>query len=217
MIATLDSVGLLKAIIDDPQDDLPRLAFADWCEENGDDTRAEFIRVQVELAAMPECRHEPPKGAGGQMGWMCSRCDQREFLQYRAGDLKNATRSTPWSHLDIVPGYSAGWFWRRGFLAEIRCPLVAWLQHGQALAAAHPLERAELSGCEPLFAFETWRLWRQREDVPPDGSDLPGEVFGLLEGGVLVEGSTSVWREYPTEEAAVDALSAALIANARSK
>lgn len=47
-----DEEALLRAIADEPHDDLPRLAYADWLEENGDLDRAEFIRVQCRLAEM---------------------------------------------------------------------------------------------------------------------------------------------------------------------
>ena len=40
----------LEAICATPQDDTPRLVYADWLDEHGDPARAEFIRVQVELA-----------------------------------------------------------------------------------------------------------------------------------------------------------------------
>ena len=45
--------GLLADILADPADDTPRLVLADWLEEFGDEkdrTRAEFVRVQCELA-----------------------------------------------------------------------------------------------------------------------------------------------------------------------
>ncbi len=41
--------ALLAAVCAAPDDDLPRLVFADWCDENGAADRAEFIRVQIEL------------------------------------------------------------------------------------------------------------------------------------------------------------------------
>jgi uncharacterized protein (TIGR02996 family) len=41
--------ALLAAVCAAPDDDLPRLVYADWCEENGQPERAEFIRVQIEL------------------------------------------------------------------------------------------------------------------------------------------------------------------------
>jgi uncharacterized protein (TIGR02996 family) len=40
--------ALLQAILDDPDDDALRLVFADWCEENGQADRAEFIRLQLQ-------------------------------------------------------------------------------------------------------------------------------------------------------------------------
>ena len=41
--------ALLRAVCENPDDDLPRLVFADWCDENGEPERAEFIRTQIEL------------------------------------------------------------------------------------------------------------------------------------------------------------------------
>ena len=41
--------ALLRAVCENPDDDLPRLVFADWCEENGEPERADFIRTQIEL------------------------------------------------------------------------------------------------------------------------------------------------------------------------
>jgi uncharacterized protein (TIGR02996 family) len=39
---------LLAAIRANPDDDAPRLVFADWLEENGEPDFAEFIRVEIE-------------------------------------------------------------------------------------------------------------------------------------------------------------------------
>src|SRR4051794_5039051 len=44
--------ALLQAILDSPDDDLPRLAYADWLEENGDEldrARGELIRLELRL------------------------------------------------------------------------------------------------------------------------------------------------------------------------
>ena len=50
-----DATALLAAIRAAPDDDAPRLIYADWLDEHGQPERAEFIRVQIELA-----RHESP-------------------------------------------------------------------------------------------------------------------------------------------------------------
>lgn len=52
--------SFLAAIIADPQEDAPRLIFADWLEEHGERDRAEFIRVQCELAMTPESPIKTP-------------------------------------------------------------------------------------------------------------------------------------------------------------
>lgn len=44
--------AFLADIIEHPDDDAPRLIYADWLDDNGDPARAEFIRTQVALAAM---------------------------------------------------------------------------------------------------------------------------------------------------------------------
>jgi uncharacterized protein (TIGR02996 family) len=64
--------ALFRAILDAPEDDLPRLAFADWLEEHGQADRAEFIRVQIERE---------------RLGRPADRC--------HFGDSRNTARLTP--------------------------------------------------------------------------------------------------------------------------
>lgn len=45
-----DDESFLVGICRNPDDDVPRLVYADWLEERGQAERAEFIRVQIELA-----------------------------------------------------------------------------------------------------------------------------------------------------------------------
>jgi uncharacterized protein (TIGR02996 family) len=42
--------ALLRAVCENPDDDTPRLVFADWLQENGEEARAEFIRLQCRWA-----------------------------------------------------------------------------------------------------------------------------------------------------------------------
>ena len=46
--------GFLQDILAHPDDDAPRLIYADWLDEQGESERAEFIRVQIALARMDE-------------------------------------------------------------------------------------------------------------------------------------------------------------------
>ena len=45
-----DAAPLLAAIASDPEDDLPRLVYADWLDETGQPDRAEFVRLQCHSA-----------------------------------------------------------------------------------------------------------------------------------------------------------------------
>jgi uncharacterized protein (TIGR02996 family) len=67
--------AFLRAVIEAPDDDTPRLVYADWLDDHGDPDRADFIRVQCALDKMPagdprrpalEQREKEPLG---QYGW----------------------------------------------------------------------------------------------------------------------------------------------------
>jgi uncharacterized protein (TIGR02996 family) len=49
-----DEDGFLQSILDDPDDDTPRLVYADWLDENGEPARGAFIRAQCRLARLEE-------------------------------------------------------------------------------------------------------------------------------------------------------------------
>lgn len=44
---------LMRAVLENPFDDGPRLVYADWLDEHDSPEQAEFIRVQIELAKHP--------------------------------------------------------------------------------------------------------------------------------------------------------------------
>ena len=58
-MATDERHALWTAIRAHPDDDTPRLVYADWLQERGEEERAEFIRVQIELERL---KADPRKG-----------------------------------------------------------------------------------------------------------------------------------------------------------
>jgi uncharacterized protein (TIGR02996 family) len=67
-----EAAALLAAIRESPDEDTPRLAYADWLDEHGDPDRAEFIRVQCAVVRLPDDdpvfrRCERIAWAGGEM------------------------------------------------------------------------------------------------------------------------------------------------------
>ena len=68
-----EAVALRATIAAHPEADLPRLVYADWLEDGGDDTQAAFIRTQVQLAheaawspLAVRCRHHTPEVLTGK-------------------------------------------------------------------------------------------------------------------------------------------------------
>src|ERR1043166_4810535 len=58
--------ALYRAICAEPDEDTPRLAYADLIEEDGETARAHFIRAQVALARVPE--YDPLHVSTRQLG-----------------------------------------------------------------------------------------------------------------------------------------------------
>jgi uncharacterized protein (TIGR02996 family) len=108
--------AFLRAIFEAPDDDAPRLVYADWLEENGDPFRAEFIRVQCELA----------RTRGGAS------------LQAREQALLEAYQGE-W--LGPLRRWAVRWTFHRGFLVEVAVPLSVYIFHRAALALLAPRAR----------------------------------------------------------------------------
>jgi uncharacterized protein (TIGR02996 family) len=78
------AIGLFRAIVEDPTDDMPRLLLADVLEEAGD-PRGEFIRVQCELAKHPCARLE--EGVVHTIAPFCYGCHEVAALRRREREL----------------------------------------------------------------------------------------------------------------------------------
>jgi len=228
--------ALLAAVLANPDDDLPRLVYADWLEENGQAERAEFIRTSV------------AESYGGQYTSITSM-----VRQYRphvhVGDR--------WPEMTLCI--------RRGFIAEVYCTLADWCGGlcgcftnepddgcaacggtghatgiGPAVVRSHPVTSVHLTDHEPASyrvstdtraeevaaVLRFWpdmagvdRVWTftdhdefqsqsRRYGFTQPVRDFPSHISG------------EIMRHYerrprPTREAALDALSDALIRWAR--
>jgi uncharacterized protein (TIGR02996 family) len=92
--------GFLQAIVENPDDDTPRLVYADWLDEHCEPARAEFIRVQCELARLQE--------------WD----DEWKPLSLRADELLQQHRAEWEAELRTLTAWCNGVF-RRGFVEGV--------------------------------------------------------------------------------------------------
>jgi uncharacterized protein (TIGR02996 family) len=125
-----DEEEFLQAIIAEPDDDGPRLVFADWLEERGD-PRAEFIRVQCELASRPA-------RDGRRPGW-----EAREKALL-------AQHGKAW--LGPLAGLVTAWEFRRGFVEQITISATNLLEHVSLIFGCAPLRRLRLEHARGLVA-----------------------------------------------------------------
>lgn len=138
---------LLKALIAQPDDDVLRLAMADWFEENGDSPRAEFVRVQVELA----------RGVADRR--------RRRELETRQSELL-FDHDTEWvaplvTALGCEPGGWGGWVFRRGFVEYFHVRGSVIDRRGERLARRTPMRELFLRPVteNDLVAIGKTRPW----------------------------------------------------------
>jgi uncharacterized protein (TIGR02996 family) len=115
-----DEQGFIAAIAESPDDDALRLIFADWLEENGDPVRAQFIRVQCELARLNPADARYPELHVRQLEMLAER--ERDWL----GE---------WSERLVR------WEFRRGLLHGVTITPEPFVAHGSDLVSRHPVER----------------------------------------------------------------------------
>jgi uncharacterized protein (TIGR02996 family) len=137
--------ALIAAVLADPDDDLPRLVFADWCDEHGEPDRGEFVRLQVGLA---RCRVCHPVG-DTEIDFACDCEDglarQREFF-----DCHGIWRKVVGDARVVVPGgmdpvTSNAIRLRRGFAESIVTTAKLDVAHLDAVLAAHPVTSVTLT------------------------------------------------------------------------
>ena len=126
---SVEEAALLRAIRDTPDDDLPRLALADWLDENGVPERAEFLRTQVELARLP---HDDPR---------------RSELEDREHDLLAENEAHWLGDLAAADGLHE-WEFERGFLTEIAATPFCLAEHAPAVFATNPVRRWRVMSSE---------------------------------------------------------------------
>lgn len=132
-MTSTNGTALRASIILHPDDDTPRLVYADYLDEIADagsdgsesaDT-AEFIRAQI---ALTKLRHD--NDGESHRIWLLY--DRVNLLLYRrwAGWTLHVPQGRPLGH----PGLYAPPTFHRGFISHITCPYEAWVYAADVLA-----------------------------------------------------------------------------------
>lgn len=133
--------ALIRDVLERLDSDAPRLVYADWLSENGQEERGEFIRLQVELAAtafrlcQKHCYgctdREPPKQHHAKHSWdakLCANGRRRIELRRRERELLDAHAQQWLPYLHAPDGRSVirDSQFRRGFLHTVRVSAAEW-------------------------------------------------------------------------------------------
>jgi uncharacterized protein (TIGR02996 family) len=169
-----DGEALQRAVVADPDDDTPRLIYADWLEENGQAERAAFIRAHIEAS-----RAEPFS-------------EQARQAQVRAGQLLDKNRQA-WTrhfqkHLFLTLDF------QRGFIGKIGIEPIVAAEAVEAVFVNEPVQSLELIRHDgvpedwlslmPVFEFPQLRRVR-RLQLRPARSLLDDEYTALAESPLL--------------------------------
>ena len=129
---TSDGEALLRAICENPQEDTPRLVYADWLDENDQPERAEFIRLQCEAWSL--CPAYPTLTAA----------------RTRASELQRAFGNRWYNELPPVPGIEWGALFVRGFIDTARTLRMRDVRATlEAAFAATPLRFLTVTSLQP--------------------------------------------------------------------
>src|SRR5262245_2568400 len=117
--------AFLQAIRETPDDDVPRLVYADWLDDHGRADRAELIRVQCRLARLPEEERARPTLLAQEQELL------RAFSRDNAATLRK-----------LVVSYEL----RRGFVEAAKVRPGVLFRHGEALFRHTLLREVRLYG-----------------------------------------------------------------------
>jgi uncharacterized protein (TIGR02996 family) len=226
-----DRDALLRAILAAPGDDTPRLVYADWLTERGEESRAEFIRVQCEVARLAPVPTVGARPTAERARIEELRRRERELLRtmQEAGEnwfpipgfarhvgyewSQAGIELTWWPEGDsrgvrVVDTVSGGV--RRGFVDSLSLPLRSFTAHAAAIFREHPVRSVRLTDRNPVptpvfecgHADDMTPVYARRDDPPYRWLFSTRNAVGHPE---------SLLTDFPTEDAARQALSVACV------
>ena len=132
-----DEAALLTAIAAHPDEDTPRLMYADWLDEHGQTIRAEFIRVQIDIAR----KDHLPRAILNRYVDLFKR-NQELIDDHRAELLGPLAALPPEVRVEF----------RRGFASEVDVRVEVFLATAAVLAAYRPYTRVRVSAVAARLA-----------------------------------------------------------------
>jgi uncharacterized protein (TIGR02996 family) len=134
-LTNADRLALFQTILDDPEQDAPRLILADWLEEHGEATHAELIRLQIERDDLLQ---------------RCPTHPALDDLNYRIDRIAHDVEMRVHRRLPRIAGVRWG-HWEKGWPRLLQvAKLRIYLDHAAELHAAAPWDRLRIEDAPSL-------------------------------------------------------------------
>ncbi len=207
----MDGELLLRGVLEEPDEDAPRLVYADWLEEQGQDARAEFIRNDIALSEMIGPDHRQGLFANFSYNWpqaareLSIRQAQLFFSDggaYPVHESQNIDWNAAWTKRHVQ------WDdWRRGFPAIWRPTIREFMKNAAIFFAEQPIKSVRLTDRVPF----TDTFGEAAYATEPDGNRfdhsaccIPLLVARHLGVPAIGGGRWYSFGDRPTAEAALD-------------
>lgn len=189
--------ALLNAIIAAPDDDAPRLVYADWLDENDGPTTCHKCNGARQIMVngvygFPDTYVTCPicNGSGYEFNQFAERA---LFIrcQLKLPDVDNCfcqidgILSEAHIKFDYRLAYITAngsyihkrFVYRRGFVYKIVCAMNNWLDHGPEIVRDHPITRVEITDKKP--SYQGRYIWYQSNGENYMDS-IPNSIFNML-------------------------------------
>ena len=147
MTAMSDDQALLAAVLAAPDDDAPRLHYADWLDVHGEEVQAARIRA------------------------LCSKWWRTNLFHVSRDKSHSMILMPDGSQVSFkleCPPWCERVDWGRGFIESLACTAADWIAHADAILAAHPVQEVRLT------TWPGWRCVAERADKGYCGYELRG-------------------------------------------
>jgi uncharacterized protein (TIGR02996 family) len=124
--------AFLAAIVAAPDDDTPRLVFADWLDEHGEHDRAEYIRLECQSARLED--DDPQRAI----------VDKRSAALLRKHLQKWELEAPLWAR--------KGLSFKRGFIDHIVTSAASWIKRADKLLAGVPITSVRFENVRDRFS-----------------------------------------------------------------
>jgi len=167
----------LEAIVEEPDDDGLRLIYADWLDENAQPERADFIRVQVERARLPD--NDPRQ-------WDLAERERQLLAEHEAA----------WT--SALQPFVLRCGFRRGFIEEVAVNALTLVNHAQTIFRLAPVRHLAVRRVVSFARSRTDAASQAAHllEFAPDWQTIDLAREGIRDVG-LIHGLLARWDDFP--------------------